>query len=95
MRERPPLTIRVFVLIAAIACLGLAMCAYSERSKPAEKPVETQQAPEATPSNTAAKPAAQPQQQAPQPPPQKLEEGKMGKEKPRYFPATKAPGSFR
>jgi hypothetical protein len=78
--------IRVFVLIAAVACLGLAMCAYSERSKPVEKPVET-------------KPAqlAQPQQQAPQTPPQqkKPDEGDMSKKKPTYFPATKAPGAFR
>jgi flagellar basal body L-ring protein FlgH len=82
MRERPPLTLRVFVLIAAIACLGLAMCAYSEHSKPPNPPAPPQQ--------------AQPQQAPPQQPqPQKPEEGKMSKEKPRYFPATKAPGSFR
>ncbi len=72
------MTIRVFVLIAAVACLGLAMCAYTERAKPAE----TQ------PANPPAQ-QAKPQQQTQQPQKPKPED------KPRYFPATKAPGSFR
>lgn len=74
---RPRAAIRIAVLVAAVACLGLAMCA---RTRPvANAPANpTQAAPQPVPQT-------QPQtQQAPQPPPPRDE--------PRTFPATKAPG---
>jgi hypothetical protein len=74
---RPRAAIRIAVLVAAVACLGLAMCARTRpvANAPANPP-KTQVMPQ---------PQVQPQtqQQAPQPPPP---------ENPRTFPATKAPG---
>jgi hypothetical protein len=75
--KRPPAALRVGILVAAIALLGLAMC---NRSKPAAT-----QPPAPQP-----QPATQQQEAAPPDAPE-VEEGKMGKE-PRHFPATKAPG---
>jgi len=66
--KRPPPGLRVAILVAAVACLGLTMCA-----------------------RTAKPPPPPPQQQKQAPP---LEEGKMAKQKPTYFPATKAPGGI-
>jgi len=79
--KRPPVALRVGILVAALALLGLAMC---NRSKPAaNEPAPVQQ-----PATQQQAPATQ--QEAPADA-MELEEGKMGKE-PRHFPATKAPG---
>jgi hypothetical protein len=75
---RPHPTLRVAILVAAVACLGLAMCA---RSRPTQT-APTQQAPTQAPQTPQQPGSATPQ----------LEEGKMGKEEPERFPATKAPG---
>jgi hypothetical protein len=82
--KRPPAALRVGIVVAALALLGLAMC---NRSKPAANepaPVQQPQQPPATQ-----------QQEAPADAPAVEEEGpgqgKMGKE-PQHFPATKAPG---
>lgn len=77
LRPRRPL--RVAVLIAAVACLGLTMCVRSEKKHAPAKPVPNTQ---------------QGQTQEPPPEPAKPEEGDMSKSKPDYFPATKAPGGF-
>jgi hypothetical protein len=81
MTKRPPPTLRIAIVIAAVACLGLAMCA---RSKP-------QTTPQAAPPPAQANP---PTQQAPDdnsnaPPPIETGKGKKGED---HFPATKAPG---
>ena len=77
--KRPPLPVRVGILVAALALLGLAMCA---RSKPPAQPAATPPAP------TQQVPDAEPKTEPPQ-----VEEGDMSKQKPRdHFPATKAPG---
>jgi hypothetical protein len=70
--KRPPPGLRVAILVAAVACLGLTMCARTAKPPP-------------PPAN---KPAQQQQQ------PAKPEEGQMAKQKPTYFPATKAPGGI-
>ncbi len=79
--RRPPPAVRVVILVAAVACLGLAMCV---RSQPPPKPP----APAAQ-----AQPPAQPDAGESVGMPMMKEPGKMGKkEKDRdYFPATKAP----
>jgi len=82
--KRPPPALRVAILVAAVACLGLTMCARNRPPLPPQQPQQQVQ---------------QPQQQQPQPPPQQTappaqEEGNMAKQKPTYFPATKAPGGF-
>jgi len=64
--KRPPPGLRVAIVVAAVACLGLTMCARTPKPPPAA-----------------------PKKAAPQ-----LEEGKMSKQKPTYFPATKAPGGL-
>jgi hypothetical protein len=77
---RPKRPVRIVVLIAAVACLGLTMCVRSEQKRPPATPRPTTQ---------------QGQTQEPQPPQQaKPDEGDMPKSKPDYFPATKAPGGF-
>ena len=80
--KRPPPAVRVAVLIAAVACLGLTMCARTQ--KPPPNPPVQQHQQQAQP--------AKPQQPPPQAP--ALEEGDMAKRKPTYFPATKAPGGM-
>jgi hypothetical protein len=77
--KRPPVALRVGIVVAALALLGLAMC---NRSKPVANEPAPQQQPQ--------QPPATQQQEAPADAPE-VEEGKMGKE-PRHFPATKAPG---
>jgi hypothetical protein len=94
MSERPPLTIRIAVVIAAVACLGLAMCVSQQRqvrpdppaprAEPFEHDVPAQQAvvpPRNTKAPARVKPTAPPPQAATPPDPE-----------PRYFPATKAAG---
>lgn len=75
----PPRPLRIAVLIAAIACLGLTMCVRSEQkpapARPAARPAPQAQSPEA--------PAPKPAAETKAPPP-----------KPDYFPATKAPGEM-
>lgn len=71
--KRPPPGLRVAILVAAVACLGLAMCARTAKPPPP---------PPAPPA--ASKQAA----------PEQREEGTMSKQKPTYFPATKAPGGM-
>jgi len=66
--KRPPHGLRVAILVAAVACLGLTMCARTAKPPPANTPAQQQ--------------------------PAKPEEGKMAKQKPTYFPATKAPGGI-
>lgn len=56
--RRPSAPVRVFILVAAVACLGLAMCAHSQQPAPA---ANTAQVPQAQ--------AAQPPDAAPAPPP--------------------------
>ena len=58
--RRPSAPVRVFILVAAVACLGLAMCAHSQQPAPA---TNTIQAPQAQ--------TAQPPDAAPAPPPAK------------------------
>ena len=77
---RPPISVRIGVLVAAVACLGLAMCAHSEHAKP-NPPANAQ--PQAAPQQA----APQPQQAAPQP-----QQAAKPEPKPEYFPATKAAG---
>ena len=77
--KRPPLPVRIAILVAALALLGLAMCA---RSKPPAQPAANPptQAPSAEDNGGSGTP-------------QKVEEeGDMSKRKPNHFPATKAPG---
>jgi hypothetical protein len=77
---RPPgRPLRIAILIAAVACLGLTMCVSSEHKRPPAKPTP--------PAQAAPQPQAKPQDQ------QKYEEGKM-KEDSRYFNASKAPGAM-
>jgi len=85
--KRPSPPLRVAILIAAIACLGLAMC---HRTKPQPTQPATAPANQAPlPQNTA--PAA-PEEGGSSGTPMKIEEGKT-KDAPREsFPATKAPG---
>lgn len=74
--RRPPRLVRLLVLVGAIACLGLAMCAHGER--PARSPSyfpATKAASQVYPVDTTAPDAA------PAP-----------REDPAYFPATKAAG---
>jgi hypothetical protein len=79
--KRPPPAVRVGIVVAAVALLGLAMCNRSKppaTTTPPDPTTQQQQAPQTAPADAA--PA--------------LEEGKMGKEPPRHFPATKAPGKL-
>ena len=58
---RPPISVRIGVLVAAVACLGLAMCARSERAKPTTPANAQQAAPQAAQPQQAAKPAPKPE----------------------------------
>ena len=77
--SRPPAPLRVFILIAAVACLGLAMCAHSQ--------------PPQAPANTAAQPQqpAQVPAQTPAPADAAAPPQQAAKPRPEYFAPTKAP----
>jgi len=74
----------VAVLVAAVACLGLTMCARTQKPPP---PKQTQ-----TQTQTQQQPP--PQASDPNGAPMQVEEGDMAKRKPTYFPASKAPGGM-
>ena len=79
---RPPAPLRLTILVAAITCLGLTMCA---RTKQASSPP-------AAPANVANPAPASPDAHPPGTGVRmELEEGVMGKKQPEYLPATKAP----
>jgi len=69
----------VAVLVGAVACLGLTMCARTQKPPPQQS----------RPQQAQPQPQPNPPPQAPA-----LEEGDMAKRKPTYFPATKAPGGM-
>jgi hypothetical protein len=77
--KRPPVPLRIAILVAAVACLGLAMCGRSKQAPPAQPPTNTQQSPD-----PAAGSAPDP---APATAPAETEKPKLDP-----FPATKAPG---
>ena len=81
--KRPHPALRAAILVGAVACLGLAMCAHSRAPHVA------------SPANPAvpSKPQQAGEQAGGEGTPMKLEEGKMGKrEEAGHFSATKAPG---
>ncbi|HEU0037552.1 MAG TPA: hypothetical protein VFQ53_43375 [Kofleriaceae bacterium] len=84
--KRPPPALRIAILVAAVACLGLAMCARSKPAPTNPPASQVQQAPtpETQPSNE--------EQNGGSGTEMKREEGKMGKQPRESFPATKAPG---
>jgi hypothetical protein len=84
--KRPPPTVRAAVLVAAIACLGLAMCTHADRGRdtsfPATKAPSQLYAPPQTPRQA---PQQATQRAAPPDAPVRDESRSD------YFPATKAP----
>jgi hypothetical protein len=74
----PRRPVRIAILIAAIACLGLTMCVRSEQKHAPAKP---------------SPPAQAAPQQAPNTPAQQQTPAKPERD-PRYFNATKAPGGM-
>jgi len=83
VNRRPRPALRVVILIAAIACLGLAMCA---RTRP------PQPNPPATPAIQSAPNTPDGPEQGGGTGTQQLEEGKLKDRERDRFPATKAPG---
>jgi hypothetical protein len=81
--KRPPAGVRVAVLVAAVACLGLTMCARTQ--KPPPNPPAQQQV-QGSDGSGSCEGGCGTQMQ--------LEEGDMAKRKPTYFPASKAPGGM-
>jgi hypothetical protein len=102
-KRRPPKHLRVFVLVAAVACLGLTMCVFSRKPDPpppavnapaepsAEKPATAPPAGSGETATETAEPPVVPQQQAPNSPPSKATK----KRQVPYFPATKSAGPLR
>lgn len=76
--RRPPAPLRVFILIAAVACLGLAMCAHSQPPRAPANTAQPQPPPQAPAQTQAPADAAAPPPQAANP-------------RPEYFAPTKAP----
>jgi hypothetical protein len=77
--KRPPVPLRIAILVAAVACLGLAMCGRSKQQPPAQPPANTQQANPPAGSDQGSAPATPTADPDVKP---KLDP----------FPATKAPG---
>ena len=72
------------VLVAAVACLGLTMCARTQKPPPNPPPQQQQQQQQQAGSDCGGGCGT----------PMQLEEGDMAKRKPTYFPASKAPGGM-